>query len=441
MSKWVKLCAFVYFIIQLFYFLFGQVPFHNDSLRYFETALDCVNAQTLYPGPQNINDPYINAPVFINVLILLLKIWPSSQAIIILNIILNCLQLILLYTISLQLFDNKNYANIVAILYICYLPSLGLVLLNLTELLFGVFSLLSVYFFLKEGSKSGILSGVFLALTIGIRPNGFALFLAFLTIFFIYNNKRNVLKMVYIVASIVITLLVVGLLIKHSYGRFLFMPDTGAVNFIMGANDEATGAYNNKVFEKGRIGHIENEGDIVHFEKAKFWNHQAAKWVKKNPWKWLSLFPNKLIYVFAWDDWSIYVLSHTDFWNLQVIGKMVLQKKAINIFKNEPLFFKVSFILIYAIHHTYYYIILFCMIYQFYYYKKNNKKHIVLKCSLFYFYSAYSVFMILFAVGLARYKYPYFITMLITIAPMVDDCINHKKRLGRSHVKSEAVFG
>jgi hypothetical protein len=205
MNKKLVIGILFYLVIQLLFLLWGRVPFHNDSSRYFENACVCVKHQSAYPCPLNLNDSYINAPVYINYLIILLKIWHSQKIIIISNIVLNGLQLILLYKITLLVFERKDYATITALLYMCYLANLGLILLNLTELAFGVLILLSIYFYYKEKKLFWLASGVSLALAIGVRPTGFALFFAFLTLLITHHNLKFLQRKSYISMSLLLT--------------------------------------------------------------------------------------------------------------------------------------------------------------------------------------------------------------------------------------------
>jgi hypothetical protein len=322
----------IYTAIQLVYVFFFPVPFTSDSLRYFNQAQDCIKLGSFYPGSHNRYDAFINAPIYVNYLILILKIYNSVTVVLLSNILLNLLQIYFLYKISKVIFNNEIYSIITVLIYVLYLTNLGAVLLNLTEFMFGVFILGSFYFFLKNKKLDYIISGVLLGLAVGVRQIGFALLLSYFTLYFI-NLKRgtaNHKKMLFIVLSLSFTILSIGLSVKSYYGQFLYTSDTGPQNIIIGANDDATGAFNDRVFNKGNIGYIENEETKTHREKGEFWKKQAMEWIKKNPFKWVSLFPNKIIHMFIWDDWSIFTLTNTTDWNLVIIAKMIIKEASID---------------------------------------------------------------------------------------------------------------
>lgn len=419
----------IYTVIQLVYVFFFPLPFTSDSLRYYNQAQDCLRLGSFYPGSHNRYDAFINAPIYVNYLILILKIFNSPTVVLLSNILLNLLQIYFLYKISKALFNNEMYSIIAVLIYVLYLTNLGAVLLNLTELMFGVFILGSFYFFLKNKNLDYIISGILLGLAVGVRQIGFALLLSYLTLYFISlkQGKANHKKMLFIALSVSCTILGIGLSIKSYYGQFLYTSDTGPQNLIIGANDDATGAFNDRVFNKGNIGYIENEATKTHREKGEFWKKQAIEWIKKKPFKWISLFPNKIIYMFIWDDWSIFTLMNTTDWNLVIIAKMIIKENKLGqVFKGENIYFKIYFVIIYILHHLYYFFILFLMVYQFNYYRKKNGKQWLDKFLGIYFFVFYGIGVTMIGIGGARYKYPYFIMMMITIVPLVVDFVRPK---------------
>jgi len=411
-----------YAVIQIVYVSFVRLPFSSDSLRYYNLAQECIKEGTFYPASHNLYDSYIVSPFYINYTILILRIYNSPTTIYISNICLNLLQFFLIYKIAGKLFETKLYQFLAGVLYVLYLTNLGAIFFNLTEFMFGVFVLTSFYFYLRKRKIDFLLSGIFLALAINIRQMGFALLLSYLTIYLICFVKKKAYhsKMLFILTGFTLTILIVGFLIKLHYGQFIFYSDNGPVNILIGANDDATGTYNDRVFKKGKIGYIEDESALTHVEKEEFWKNQAMCWIKNHPFKWLLLFPNKLAYMFLYDDWSIPALLNTNRWNLYAVGKIILKEKRMSdVFEEESLFFKIAFILLYVIHHVYYFSLLFMMIFQFYYYRKKRMQFWLDKFLEIYLFSLYGIGMTLLAFGSSRFKYPFFVVTLITIVPLL----------------------
>lgn len=410
----------IYLLIQLIYVLFLPLPFSSDSLRFYELSRDCLQNGTFYPGPHNRYDNYIDSPVYINFVLLLLKIVPSATGILYMNIVLNLLQLYLLCIIALRLFNNETYAVLTGLLYILYLTNLGAALLNLSELLFGVCILGSFYFYLCNKNSHWFISGALLGIGVGVRQVGFALLFSYVTLFAITILQRNAnyRKMACISIGFLVMAISIGFSIKSNLGQFMVTSNSGSVNVLMGANDYATGSYNNRVFEQGNAGYIKDLAAKTLSEKQAFWNEQAIKWIKNNPGKWFLLIPKKLVFMFAWDDWSINTLMHTTDWNLHTIAKMAATGNTAQIMAEKSLVYKSGFLILYLYHHLYYFTLLVLMAWQFYFYHFNRKIFIT-EFLVIYLFAFYGIAITVLSVGAARYKYPYFIMLLPTIIPML----------------------
>lgn len=301
--------------------------------------------------------------------------------------------------------------------------------MNHTEFLFGVLILGCYYFSLGKKNPHYVISGVLLGFAFGVRQVAVALYLSYLSLYLFGLIRRNAdhRKMALLTLGAVGTVLCIGFFTKNNLGHFVVTSTTGPVNMIMGANDDATGTYNAAVFKKGNTGHIEKEGSKTYIEKGEFWKSQSLKWVKENPLRWILLFPRKLFFTFVWDDWSVFTLLNSNRWNLYVIGKLAIkEKRPEEIFRGERMTFVAGFILLYVVHHLYYYLILFLLFYQFYYYWKNNRRDLLRKFSAIYLFSFWGIGATLMGVGLARYKYPYVIILMTTIAPMLLDIVKGK---------------
>ncbi len=195
----IKYIVIIYAAIQLVLIFTVNVDYNSDALYYYNLAQKCIDQNVFYPAQQNFYDDYIVAPLYINVIFLVLKIYNSTVAISFLNLILILLHIFVLYKITSTLF-SENTARLTIILYILYLNTLGLMLQNYTELFFLLLVSYSIYFFILQKNIYLLLSGILAGCAIAVRPVGWALLLAFVMIhfIFIYKNKKIGLSFFYV---------------------------------------------------------------------------------------------------------------------------------------------------------------------------------------------------------------------------------------------------
>lgn len=428
-KNYFTIIVFLYLLVQVIYLFFIDIPFTSDCLYYWETAQQCIEKKTFYPAPHNIHDEFITAPLYINYLIAILHIHNSPLTVRISNVFLNLLQLFLLYTIAGRLFGDVRLKRVTAIIYMMDLTNIGAVFFNFTEFIYGVFLLSSLYFYLKRTSRSFMLSGMFLMFSVNIRPIGAGLLLAYcaiLTSDFI-RYKRFTAKILYLFAGFVILFVGLGLLAKATSGYFVPASTTGSHNILLGANDEATGAYNCRVLGKDKAGYIANGDSLTFVQKNRIWKAYAYDWIGKHPLRWLSLMPAKLFHLFGRDDWAIPPLLNDDTWYVNTIAKMVLkEKRPQDVFKGESTGFIVAYSIIFTYHHIFYFLFVFLVLFQFVYYKKKGKTYLFTAFREIYLYVLFGVSITLLAVGAPRYNYSYIIILIPTIAPMVCDFFDEK---------------
>ncbi len=188
----IKYIVIIYAAIQLVLIFTSEIAYNSDALYYYNLAQKCIDQNVFYPAQQNLNDDYIVAPLYINLTFLVLKSYNSTVAIGLFNLIVILLQIYVLYKITQKLF-SEDVARITILLFILYLNTIGLMLQNYTELFFLLLVSSSIYFFILQKSKYLVLSGILTGCAIAVRPVGWALLVAFLTIqfLFIYKNKTN----------------------------------------------------------------------------------------------------------------------------------------------------------------------------------------------------------------------------------------------------------
>ena len=402
----------IYFIIQILLVIFWQVPFSSDSQYYYKLAQDCLRYHSLYPAKVHIFEDYILAPLYVNLIIAALSIHNSIITIGILNILLNALQMYLFFKLSNRLF-NRRAAFTGLLLYMLYINTLGMVLTNLTEFLFGILILSSLIFFFNNTINSFFLSGLFAAASIAVRPLGWALAAALIIIMIIKTiKKEKILKeLLAVVLGISIFICAYGTISKIYFGDFIFSSTNGPANLLIGANDDATGAFKSEVFEPGKIGYIPNPNEITYIEKGKFWQGKAEDWILAHPIKWLSLIPRKIFFMFILDDFTIPYLSHMQGLYLPKFAKMILQGSYSQIFKDKPYYLIIIYSFILILSYIYYFYIMLILLFstiRAMVYRRLDSKYLPV---ILFILIGLSITVIVF--GDARFKYPYMLLIIL----------------------------
>lgn len=424
----IKYIVLIYLAIQLTIILSSDINYKSDSLYYYKLAQECLEQGEFYPTHIHLNEDYIFAPLYINVLIVLLGISNSPLTIALFNFLIVSLQILILYKISLLIF-SKNIARISILLYIFYLNNLGFILLNYTELLFVLLISLSLYLFLMGKNYYLILSGITLGASIAVRPTGFALLLAFiiLQIYNIYKNRKFVVNYLYIYTGVIVFILFFGGWTYSNFGKFEFMSTNGPVNLLIGANENATGGFKAAVFGEGNPGFIENSESLTYIQKNDFYRKQAISWIEEHPLKWLTLAPLKLLHAFGWDDITVSSLLGFNQLNFgRALKILVTGENLSNEFENKSAIKIVFYFSLQFLHHIYYFLILTAIVLGIFHLMKSKLSNDGVRLILFY--SLISMFIIMIIFGSPRFKYPMFILLL----PFAADYLAYKFKLMES---------
>jgi hypothetical protein len=328
------------------------------------------------------------------------------------NLVVILLQILLLYKISLKIFSER-IASLTLLLYILYLNTIGLMLQNYTELFFLLLITASVYCYLLNNKVYLILSGIFLGGAIAVRPAGWAFLLAFITIqiFRSIKDKKILTNYIYVYAGTVIFIFLFGEFTLLHFGKFEYTSTTGPINLLLGAHDDATGAFNSTVLERGKAGYIDDPESLTYNQKGEFYYDEAIKWIKENTIKWVSLAPLKFLHSYGWDDIALSSLigfSDTNF--LRTVRILVSDRDFDKALPSITLTDKALYFSILIISHLYYYLLLFAAILGIYHvFKKKLNTNVI---SLILLFSVFATLMIMITVGTPRYRYPMFILML-----------------------------
>lgn len=417
-----KIIFLIYVLIQFLLIFVYPINFQSDSLRYYKLAEKCISIHTIYPAPINIYDDYIIAPLYINFLILILSIFNSKLVIVFFNIILNLIQLTLVFKLTQEIYNTES-AKLASILYILYLSSLGLVFMNLTELFFGCLVLGSIYFYLRGSKQSLVISGLLVGSAIAVRPFGWILLIIYILHFIFNQNRKRNFRTGFSLVGAAIFIISFGILTYLYFGHFIYTSNNGPVNILIGANENANGAYNSTVFENGYAGYIDTTKLKSYTEKENFWKDRAQEYILQHPIKWVSIFPLKLLHIFIWDDFSVHKLANAGDWNLYKVVKTFKTSKSFKtVLNNVPLFNKVLFILLQIYHHIYYYFVF--ALFLLFIFSKNKELFKHEGINIFLLFIFLGIFVNLLTFGDARFKYSYIIMILIMISAPIFKYIN-----------------
>ncbi len=420
----VSKAVIVYFLLQLVLVIFWQEPFKSDSHYYYKLAEQCIANHSFYPAKIHLYEDYLTAPLYVNVLVLVLSINNSQITIGLLNIILNALQLFFVFRISKKLFGEKN-ARLSLLLYLLYLNTLGMVLMNLTEFLFGSLVLASTYFYYEDFRGSNFISGLLAAASISVRPMGFALIAAYLIsiVFRKMEIKFKVKTAAAIVLSCSLFIVAYGEFTQSFFGKFIYTATSGPVNILIGANDNATGTYNTTVFGEGKMGYMPDAHQKTYIEKEAIWKRDAENWILSHPARWVGLFPSKFAFMFLVDDFAVTNLLHVDDWYLTKVMEEVVERH-FSFFNGKPFYLIIFYFVVQILNYIYYFSLAVIMMIGVW--KKRFHALFAEKFLPITLFIILGLAMTAVAYGSARYRYPYMLFFFIAVAPFVSDIIKQK---------------
>ncbi|HSW55163.1 MAG TPA: glycosyltransferase family 39 protein [Ignavibacteriaceae bacterium] len=416
----IKYILLFYVFIQLTLILTLETNYRSDALYYFKLAQECIEQSEFYPAKQHLYEDYIVAPLYINTLIIFLTIYNSTIIISFFNLAVILLQIMLLYKITKRIF-SEDIARLTILLFILYINTLGLLPQNYTELFFLLLITFSTYFYLLHKNIYLIISGIFLGGAIAVRPLGWALLLAFISIqiFTSIKNKKILFNYFYIYSGTLLFIILFGGFTYSHFGKFEFTSTTGPINLLLGSNDDATGGFNSLVLENGKAGYIEDTEALTYIQKGEFYQNRAVDWIIYNPTKWLSLAPLKLLHSYGWDDISLSSLMGFDETNfLKVIRILFSEGDSSKALPNSNLADQTLYFSVLIVSHLYYYLLLLAIAFGIY--NLFKKKLNMDLNSLILLFVVFATLMIMITVGSPRYKYPMIILLLPFAASYID---------------------
>lgn len=423
----IKYIVFIYSIIQLILIFSSEISYKSDSLYYYKLAQDCLESNEFYPAKTHLFEDYIVAPLYIDLLIILLKIYNSAIVISLFNFCIVLMTILLIYKLTLSKFSSET-ANLTILIYIFYLNTSGLVLQNYSDLFFSLLVLASIYLYLRGTILSLFLAGIFTGASIAVRPFGWVLLISFALIHLTIILKKRTygLNRSFFYAGVLFFIVAFGLSIYSHFGRFEYTSTTGPINLLLGANDDATGGFNSRVLETGKAGFIDDSISITYIQRGAFYKDQAIKWIEQNPEKWLLLAPMKIFHTFAWDDIALSSLLGFDDTNFARVLNIILTEGNLNkALPDSTAFEKVIYLLILLFAHVFYYFLIMIVIAGIYNYLKSKESTEIINLILLF--CVFAILMIMITVGSPRYKYP----VIILLMPIAANFLATKFSLGK----------
>jgi hypothetical protein len=408
----IKYFFLLYLAIQVLVLILRfPINYTGDSAYYFRLAQDCVYNKGIYPLPAQMFEEFLVVPLYINLTALILFLFNSTFSIGIFNIVLNSIQLFLLFKIT-EIVINRKSACIAALLYMLYLNNLGMIVLNISELFFTTLILCSLYFFLKNNKWNYLLSGIFCGASIAVRPVGWALLFSYIVIsIYKYYKERKTAAPVFVLLGTAGFILVFGFFIKMNTGEFIYSAANGPINILMGANDKADGGFYPGISYVGNPGFIPNSEKLTFRQKQDIWEYRAVTWIKEHPVRWTMLLPVKVFLMFRWDDISVSRIVSDDL-NYQKVIKIIKHDTSL---KLSSLNYSAAQLALWGIlityHHLYYSSLMLFFIYGLIRFRKpvftNSNLNLLL------IFAIVGIIITIIAVGDVRYKYPYMFILFI----------------------------
>jgi len=369
-----------------------------------------------------IRRAWIVAPVYINYTAAILKVLGDPYSILWFNIVLNLTQLALVLLIVRRWYGEVA-GYVAAFLYMLYLNNLGLVMQNVTELMFGVFMLASIYYYTGEKKISNaVLCGICTGLALGVRPTAMALVLVYILIYLydLYTRKYEHKQIAFILAGVACYCIAMGMLSKRNIGQFVYTSTTGPSNLVMSAIPEANGVFYGQFFKTDST----YRAIETYPERNKYLMQRSKQYIAEHPLEWLGLIPRKIYSTFVFDGWAVeYLLGSSD-WNLNTYlkGDATVKQE----FLKLPRLTRVKFWVSNIWQQVLYGFILMIFLYQLYTLVRAKGRREEYLVNLFILIGV--GLSIVSSVGNPRYKYNFLIAAILVITPIIT------KSLGRRAV-------
>lgn len=303
----------------------------SDSGLYQYFATICYNHHTMYPDESFVHNECIINPGWINMLILWKHLFNDFSGVPYMLLLLNAINLFLLWVICKTLSNRKALRYIV--LYTCVLiPAFATNTIDLlTEVPYISFSLCAFYLCTRHELWPSIVAGILVAVSLWIRPVAEAWILA--GIFMLIVTHRYVNLLFYILA-VIISCTTIAVCTHVNFPDYVYKATSGGANLLIGANDSAEGCYTFAPRGEGGAGYlpglrtdidmpvksanpnnpnryIKECSELYRYDEVdKHYKSKAIEWIISHPFKWISLFPSKIKHLLFSGTLQVYPLSN-----------------------------------------------------------------------------------------------------------------------------------
>ena len=305
--KAAKTAALICWIIMLAAQIITAVTFSgsqiSDSGLYLRLAHQAAEDGRMYPSEINLYDTYIFGNGFVNYLALIFSLSGGLRTVYVLNILWAQILFFSCFYITKKLLPDTGAQYYMTILFSLLNTFWSEIAAAKTELIFTALCFAAVAAALSGIKGRYVISGILLSLANWIRPLGL-MFLIGVILLMIYK-KEKIVKYIPLVASYVCIIVIIGSISYVNCGKFIYQASASGYNLFMSSNDSADGSYMS-VFGEGQPGYIPKETrDTMTFEDTNdYYMQKSVEWIKKNPIKYISLFPAKAFYTFATETYS-----------------------------------------------------------------------------------------------------------------------------------------
>lgn len=285
-------------LVLVFTFRGDQV---SDGMAYKVLAQETAGRSAYYPDEDDVYKPYVFNPGYVNFLALLYRLRQDDLLPMLANIALNVVMACQLYVVGYRLLGKRRIGLLAMLLYLMFPTYIADVTNFRSDLLFTtlIFGALVCVFSEKKGRYA--LAGILLALANFVRPVAVVFILPLCL--YLWLQRITLRRWVSLLLGGLIVTAGIGTLSYVHTGFFTFQSTTGGVNLLIGAHDNATGAYVS-VLDPGEPGYLPELDRMTFQEKDAYWRDIAVRWILDHPARYARLIPKKLFYTYAGDAYA-----------------------------------------------------------------------------------------------------------------------------------------
>ncbi len=418
-----KVIAFASYLLMLFMQMRNVILFDgqptSDAARYVGDAMENVVAGTWYPVESDFWGQGTAGTGYVNFLIFLFRLTDNVRIAYFANILLVQLMLFSVVNIAKKITLSDTAGYVTAIFFCLFGTFWSEVCFARTEIFFTSLAVFALALAVRNGKFGVIASGAILAYANWARPLAVAFIVAI--VWFFLCNGVKIRQYVKFFAGFFAVVLLLMTFTYFNSGEFIYQPTIASGNFLMGANEDADGSYDDTVFAEGKAGYIPDEvkKEMHYSEINAVYKEAGDEWIRRNPVRYLSLMPKKLFYFIATETYSF----DSYFDNEKVTSGASYLKEVISVVTGKA---DRGIMLgdVMAIYTQIFYMLMFALFIV----------GVVFSLVKGYWRSMsfiYGIYLIgvaasLYTVGGARYHFPYLFVVLITAAVFVDATVIRK---------------